>query len=56
MPVDNIPEAEEGLLEYIKTRHSDLLDNIKNSGDLPEDELKDAVTAFVKTITKGDDS
>tara|TARA_B100000586_G_scaffold87199_1_gene61859 strand:+ start:1103 stop:2623 length:1521 start_codon:yes stop_codon:yes gene_type:complete len=54
--VDEIPDAEEGLLEYIRTRHGDLLDNIKKSGDLPEEELKDAVTAFVKTITKGDDS
>ena len=54
--VDEISDAEEGLLEYIRTRHGDLLDNIKKSGDLPEEELKDAVTAFVKTITKGDDS
>ena len=54
--VDEIPDAEEGLLEYIRTRHGDLLNNIKKSGDLPEEELKDAVTAFVKTITKGDDS
>ncbi len=56
VPIDEIPEAESGLLEYIRTRHGDLLDNIKSSGDLPEDELKDAVVAFVKTITKGDDS
>ena len=56
VPVDEIPEAESGLLEYIRTRHGDLLENIKTSGDLPEDGLKDAVVAFVKTITKGDDS
>ena len=56
VPIDEIPEAESGLLEYIRTRHGDLLDSIKSSGDLPEDELKDAVVAFVKTITKGDDS
>ena len=56
VPVDEIPEAESGLLEYIRTRHGELLENIKTSGDLPEDGLKDAVVAFVKTITKGDDS
>ena len=56
VPVDEIPEAESGLLEYIRTRHGDLLENIKSSGDLPEDELKDAVVSFVKTITKGDES
>ena len=42
--------AEEGLHEYINTRHPEILETIRDTGDLPEDELKNAVTAFVKTI------
>ena len=42
--------TEEGLHEYINTRHPEILETIRDTGDFAEDELKNAVTAFVKTI------
>ena len=54
VPVESIAEAEEGLLEYVKTRHGDVLTNMKETGELPADELKDIVTSFVKTIVRED--
>ena len=36
--------------EYIDTRHPEILETIRDTGDFAEDELKNAVTAFVKTI------
>ena len=50
VPEDDMVSAEEGLHEYINTRHPEILETIRDTGDLPEDELKNAVTAFVKTI------
>ena len=50
VPVDGIYEAEKNLLEFVKTRYSDMVNSIKETGDLPGDELKEAVTAFVATL------
>jgi F-type H+-transporting ATPase subunit alpha len=50
VPVDGIYEAEKNLLEFVKTRYSDMVNSIKETGELPEDELKEAVTAFVSTL------
>ena len=50
VPEDDMVSAEEGLHEYINTRHPEILETIRDTGDLPEEELKNAVTAFVKTI------
>ena len=50
VPEEDMVSAEEGLHEYINTRHPEILETIRDTGDLPEDELKNAVTAFVKTI------
>ena len=50
VPVDGIYEAEKNLLEFVKTRHSDMVNSIKETGELPGDELKEAVTAFVATL------
>ncbi len=50
VPVDEIYEAEKNLLEFVKTRYSDMVNTIKETGELPGDELKEAVTAFVATL------
>ena len=50
VPEEDMVSAEEGLHEYINTRHPEILETIRDKGDLPEEELKNAVTAFVKTI------
>ena len=50
VPVDGIYEAEKNLLEFVKTRYSDMVNSIKETGELPGDELKEAVTAFVATL------
>ena len=48
--VDGIYEAEKNLLEFVKTRYSDMVNTLKETGELPGDELKDAVIAFVATL------
>ena len=50
VPVDGIYDAEKNLLEFVKTRYSDMVNTIKETGELPGDELKEAVTAFVATL------
>jgi F-type H+-transporting ATPase subunit alpha len=50
VPVDGIYEAEKNLLEFVKTRYSDMVNTLKEIGELPGDELKDAVIAFVATL------
>ena len=50
VPVDGIYEAEKNLLEFVKTRYSDMVNTLKETGELPGDELKDAVIAFVATL------
>jgi F-type H+-transporting ATPase subunit alpha len=50
VPVDGIYEAERNLLEFVKTRYSDMVNTIKETGELPGDELKDAVIAFIATL------
>ena len=50
-PAD-IPQAEKDLVDFIKTRHSEVINSIKTTGELPEDELKGAIEAFVNTLKK----
>ena len=50
-PAD-IPQAEKDLIEFVKTRHSDVINSIKTTGELPGEELKAAVEAFVSTLEK----
>jgi len=50
-PAD-IPQAEQDLIEFVKTRHSDVINSIKTTGELPVEELKAAVEAFVSTLEK----
>ena len=42
--------AEEGLHEYINTRHPQIHETIRYTTDIPEDEIADVISAFVKTI------
>ena len=45
--VSSVRKFEAELLEYMRTRHADLLDTIRSTGKLPEgDALKDAVKGF----------
>ena len=48
----DIPQAEQDLIDYVKTRHSEVINSIKTTGELPVDELKAAVEAFVSTLEK----
>ncbi len=50
-PAD-IPQAEQDLIDFVKTRHSDVINSIKTTGELPEEELKAAVETFVSTLEK----
>jgi len=50
-PAD-IPQAEQDLIDYVKTRHSEVINSIKTTGELPVEELKAAVEAFVSTLEK----
>ena len=50
-PAD-IPQTELDLIDFVKTRHSDVINSIKTTGELPEEELKTAVEAFVSTLEK----
>lgn len=48
-PVKDIGRFEKELLSYMEHEHSDILEGIKNTGQLPdEEELKQAVEAFKK--------
>jgi F-type H+-transporting ATPase subunit alpha len=47
VPVESVRRFESELLEYMRTRHGELLDGIRSSGKLPEgDALKDALKGF----------
>jgi F-type H+-transporting ATPase subunit alpha len=39
VPIEKIEEFEEGLVDYVRTRHPELLDGISTSGQLPDEEL-----------------
>ena len=39
-------------MDFIKTRHSEVINSIKTTGELPEDELKASIEAFVNTLEK----
>jgi F-type H+-transporting ATPase subunit alpha len=46
LPVANVSRFEAELLEDVRSRRRPLLDRIRAGGDLPETELKEAVTDF----------
>jgi F-type H+/Na+-transporting ATPase subunit alpha len=47
--VEDISDAEVGLLDYLRTRYSGLLAGIADTGNLPADELAAAIDAYVAT-------
>jgi F-type H+-transporting ATPase subunit alpha len=52
--VSRVRAFESGLLSLLRTKHADLLDSIRKSGDLSKDDeakLKDAVESYAKSFT-----
>ncbi|VAW06506.1 ATP synthase alpha chain [hydrothermal vent metagenome] len=47
--VEDISDAESGLLDFLRARHSGLLAGIADTGDLPAEELAAAIDAYVAT-------
>jgi F-type H+-transporting ATPase subunit alpha len=53
MPVNRVKAFEEGLLTLLRTKHADILDDIRKTGDLTDataGKLKAAVDAYAKTF------
>ncbi|MFP5326733.1 MAG: F0F1 ATP synthase subunit alpha, partial [Acidimicrobiia bacterium] len=46
LPVEDVRRFEDGLLDWFRTRHADVLETIRSGGALPEDGLKAGVEAF----------
>ena len=60
VPVDDVVRFESELLEYVRTRHGNLVDQIREKGEMPEgDSLKDAIRDFEEQFQpsqKGEES
>jgi F-type H+-transporting ATPase subunit alpha len=50
LPVEDVQRFEAELIENMRTRHAGLLDEIRTSGALPEDQVKAAVESFKATF------
>ena len=48
----NFIRSRQDLIDFVKTRQSDVINSIKTTGELPEEKLKTAVEAFVSTLEK----
>ena len=46
VPVSEVPDFEDKLLEYMRARHSSLLDEAGSGAELDEDALRAAIEAF----------
>jgi F-type H+-transporting ATPase subunit alpha len=46
VPLDQIRKFEAGLLEFVRTRYSSLVNEIRDTGELPADELVAAISAY----------
>ena len=46
LPVEDVQRFESELIETMRTRNAGLLDEIRNSGVLPDDQVKAAVESF----------
>ncbi|MDH3518097.1 MAG: F0F1 ATP synthase subunit alpha, partial [Acidimicrobiia bacterium] len=52
VPVERIQEFEVGLRDYMRTRHTALIDEIANNGNLPDEaELNAAITEYVEQFS-----
>jgi F-type H+-transporting ATPase subunit alpha len=47
--VDQIPDFEHELLEFVRARYSGLLNHIRDTGELPEEDLVSAINEFKAT-------
>ena len=50
----DIPAFEAGLREFVRSRHGALLSSITDTGDLPEEELVNAINAYKGSVDSGD--
>jgi F-type H+-transporting ATPase subunit alpha len=51
IPVEDVRRFERELLDYVRGRHSDVLDGIRTTGDVPEgDALKEIINSFKQTF------
>src|SRR5215204_1124983 len=50
LPVSDVRRFENELLEYMRTRHADLLDTIRSSGVLPDGDVVESAVRGFKTI------
>lgn len=53
LPVNRVRGFEDGLLSLVRTKHNDILEDVRKSGDLSSDtekKLKDVVDGFAKTF------
>ncbi|MDJ0961977.1 MAG: F0F1 ATP synthase subunit alpha [Acidimicrobiia bacterium] len=44
--IEDIPDFEDGLLEFVQTRYSGLLAQIRDTGELPEDDIVTAINEY----------
>ena len=54
LPVDRVRSFEDGLLSLLRGKHSEILDSIRTTRDLPgetEAKLKGVVEAFAKSFS-----
>jgi len=55
-PIDDVRRYERELIEYVRTRHGNLLDQIRDKGDLPgDDSLKEAIKGFADQFQPSED-
>ncbi len=50
IPIEDVNRFETELLEYMNSRHSDLLSKIASEGSVPEEELESCVSAFASSF------
>jgi len=56
-PIDDVLRYERELIEYVRTRHGNLLDQIRDKGDLPgDDSLKEAIKGFAEQFQPSEDA
>jgi F-type H+-transporting ATPase subunit alpha len=57
IPVEDVRRFEDGLLEWFRGRHSDILDGIKTTGNIPDlDAFKAGIQAYTDQFTPSGDA
>jgi len=53
VPIEKIEDFESGLIDYVRTRHPEMLERIASTGELPDEEmLVAAIAAFAETFER----